>query len=61
MWRGYRAAFVPAPEDRLSDVVVDTSALPKAMDFDDGDGAVVASANVTLHDFLAELSRRKSR
>ena len=42
----------------VSDAILDTSALPKAMDFEAGDAAVVASANVTLHEFLAELGRR---
>ena len=37
----------------VSDAILDTSALPKSMDFDEGDGAVVATANVSLHDFLA--------
>jgi FAD/FMN-containing dehydrogenase len=32
--------------------------MPRAIDFDAGDGAVVATANVTLHEFLAALSRR---
>lgn len=41
----------------VSDVILDTSALPKQIEFADGDNAVVATANVTLHDFLAELSR----
>jgi hypothetical protein len=42
----------------VSDAILDTSALPKTMDFDAGDEAVEASANVTLHEFLAELGRR---
>jgi FAD/FMN-containing dehydrogenase len=42
----------------VSDVILDTSALPKAIEFDAEDAAVVTSANVTLHEFLAELSRR---
>ena len=42
----------------VSDAILDTSALPKTMDFEEGDAAVVASANVTLHEFLAELGRR---
>jgi FAD/FMN-containing dehydrogenase len=41
----------------VSDTLLDTSGLPKAIDFDAGDGAVEASANVTLHEFLAELAR----
>ena len=42
----------------VSDTLLDTSGLPKAIEFDAGDGAVEASANVTLHEFLAELGRR---
>jgi FAD/FMN-containing dehydrogenase len=42
----------------VSDVVLDTSSLPKAMEFDAANAAVVASANVTLHEFLGELARR---
>jgi hypothetical protein len=41
----------------VSDTVLDTSGLPKTIEFEAGDEAVVASANVTLHDFLAELGR----
>lgn len=42
----------------VSDAILDTSALPKTIDFEAENAAVVASANVTLHDFLAELGRR---
>jgi FAD/FMN-containing dehydrogenase len=42
----------------VSDTLLDTSALPKAIEFDAGDEAVEASANVTLHEFLAELGGR---
>jgi FAD/FMN-containing dehydrogenase len=42
----------------VSDAILDISALPKTIDFDEGNGAVEASANVTLRDFLAELGRR---
>jgi FAD/FMN-containing dehydrogenase len=42
----------------VSDALLDTSGLPKAMDFDADDSAVIATANVTLHEFLAELGRR---
>ena len=42
----------------VSDAILDISKLPKTMDFDAGDTAVEASANVTLHEFLAELGRR---
>ena len=41
----------------VSDTLLDTSSLPKSMEFDDGDGAVVVTTNTTLHDFLAELGR----
>jgi FAD/FMN-containing dehydrogenase len=41
----------------VSDAILDTSALPKTIEFEDGDAAVVASANVTLDEFLAELGR----
>lgn len=41
----------------VSDAFLDTSGLPKAIEFDADDQAVEASANVTLHEFLAELSR----
>ena len=43
----------------VCDTLVDTSALPRTVDFEDGGDAVVATANVTLHDFLTELARRK--
>ncbi|MEX2106267.1 MAG: D-arabinono-1,4-lactone oxidase [Solirubrobacterales bacterium] len=42
----------------VSDAILDTSRLPKSMDFEPGDAAVVATANTTLHEFLAELGRR---
>lgn len=42
----------------VSDVLLDTSRMPRAIDFDDGDEAVVATANVTLHEFLAALGAR---
>ena len=42
----------------VADAILDTSGLPKTIEFDDGDAAVEASANVTLHDFLAVLGRR---
>jgi len=42
----------------VSDAILDTSGMPKTIEFDAGDAAVVASANVTLHEFLAELGRR---
>jgi FAD/FMN-containing dehydrogenase len=42
----------------VSDALLDISALPKSIEFDADDSAVVASANVTLHEFLAELGRR---
>ena len=42
----------------VSDAILDVSGLPKHIEFDDGDGAVQATANVSLHDFLAALGRR---
>jgi FAD/FMN-containing dehydrogenase len=42
----------------VSDTILDTSSLPKRIEFEDGDAAVVATANVSLHDFLAALGRR---
>jgi FAD/FMN-containing dehydrogenase len=42
----------------VSDALLDTSALPQSMNFDPGDTAVVASANTTLHEFLARLASR---
>jgi FAD/FMN-containing dehydrogenase len=40
----------------VADAILDTSGLPKGVEF--VDGAVEASANVSLHDFLAALGRR---
>jgi hypothetical protein len=42
----------------VADAILDTSGLPKTIEFGDGDTAVEASANVSLHDFLAALGRR---
>ena len=42
----------------VSDALLDTAAIPRTLDFEPGDEAVIASANVTLHEFLAELGRR---
>jgi FAD/FMN-containing dehydrogenase len=42
----------------VSDLILDTSALPKNIEFDPEDAGVVVSANFTLHEFLAELGRR---
>jgi D-arabinono-1,4-lactone oxidase/FAD binding domain len=42
----------------VSDAVLCTSELPKTMEFEAANAAVVASANLTLHEFLAELGRR---
>lgn len=44
-------------EIAVSDAVLDISGLPKSIELEAGNEAVVATANVTLHDFLAELSR----
>ncbi len=53
-----RGSLHSCSEIVVSDAIIDTSGLPKTMDFDEGDAAVEASANVSLHDFLAELGRR---
>jgi FAD/FMN-containing dehydrogenase len=42
----------------VADTLIDVSGLPKAIDFEPGDGAVVATANVTLHEFLAAAGAR---
>lgn len=42
----------------VSDAILDTSGLPKTIDFDDGDGAVEVTANMSLHDFLDALGKR---
>ncbi|HET9899915.1 MAG TPA: FAD-binding oxidoreductase [Actinomycetes bacterium] len=42
----------------VSDAILDTSGLPKTIDFDDGDGAVEVTANMSLHDFLDALAKR---
>ncbi len=42
----------------VSDAILDTSRLPKTIDFDDGNEAVEVTANVSLHDFLAALGER---
>jgi FAD/FMN-containing dehydrogenase len=42
----------------VSDALLDTARLPKTIDFESGDEAVVASANVSLHEFLAALGAR---
>jgi D-arabinono-1,4-lactone oxidase/FAD binding domain len=41
----------------VSDAILDTSGLPKSIELDAGGGAVEATANVSLHEFLAELGR----
>jgi hypothetical protein len=42
----------------VSDTLIDVSALPKAIEFDADDAGVVATANVSLHEFLAALGQR---
>lgn len=42
----------------VADTLLDVSALPKSIEFADGDEAVTATANVSLHEFLAELGQR---
>ena len=41
----------------VSDSIIDISGLPKTIDLEPGNDAVVAAANVTLHEFLGELGR----
>ncbi|MEA2310343.1 MAG: hypothetical protein QOE28_311 [Solirubrobacteraceae bacterium] len=45
-------------EIAVAGTVLDVSGLPTSMAFAPGDTAVAASANLTVHEFLAELSRR---
>lgn len=42
----------------VNDAILDISGLPKAIEFEDGDAAVTATANVSLSEFLAELGQR---
>ena len=42
----------------VSDALIDVSGLPKAIEFDADDAGVVATANVSLHEFLAALGQR---
>jgi FAD/FMN-containing dehydrogenase len=44
-------------EIAVGDTIVDVSSLPKRIELEDGDTAVTATANVSLHEFLAELGR----
>ena len=44
-------------EIAVGDTLVDVSSLPKSIELEDGDTAVTATANVSLHEFLAELDR----
>lgn len=41
----------------VSDTLLDISRLPKSIELEDGGAAVTATANVSLHEFLAELGR----
>lgn len=41
----------------VSDTLLDISRLPKSIELEDGGSAVTATANVSLHEFLAELGR----
>src|SRR5436305_11197926 len=41
----------------VSDTLIDVSALPKAIEFDADDAGVVATANVSLHEFLAAVGQ----
>src|SRR6476661_6793223 len=44
-------------EIAVGDAIVDVSSLPKSIELEDGDTAVTVTANVSLHEFLAELGR----
>jgi FAD/FMN-containing dehydrogenase len=44
-------------EIAVGDAIIDVSSLPKSIELEDGDTAVTATANVSLHEFLAELGR----
>jgi FAD/FMN-containing dehydrogenase len=44
-------------EIAVGDAIVDVSSLPKSIEFEAGGTAVTATANVSLHEFLAELGR----
>ncbi len=41
----------------VNDTLLDVSRLPKSIELENGDTAVTATANVSLHEFLAELGR----
>jgi FAD/FMN-containing dehydrogenase len=44
-------------EIAVGETIVDVSSLPRSIELEDGDTAVTATANVSLHEFLAELGR----
>jgi FAD/FMN-containing dehydrogenase len=44
-------------EIAVGDAIIDVSSLPKTIELESGDTAVTATANVSLHEFLAELGR----
>lgn len=44
-------------EIAVGDALLDVSGLPKSIELEDGNTAVTATANVSLHEFLAELGR----
>jgi FAD/FMN-containing dehydrogenase len=44
-------------EIAVGETIVDVSSLPKSIELEDADTAVTATANVSLHEFLAELGR----
>jgi FAD/FMN-containing dehydrogenase len=44
-------------EIAVGDAIVDVSSLPKSIELEAGNTAVTATANVSLHEFLAELGR----
>jgi FAD/FMN-containing dehydrogenase len=42
----------------VAEAILDISQMPRSVEFEDGDTAVTATANTTLHEFLAELGNR---
>jgi FAD/FMN-containing dehydrogenase len=50
-------SFHSCSEIAVGDAIVDVSSLPKTIELEAGDTAVTATANVSLHEFLAELGR----
>jgi FAD/FMN-containing dehydrogenase len=45
-------------EIAVGEAIVDVSALPRSIEFENGDAAVTVTANYSLHEFLSELGQR---